>query len=330
MNSLSDKRIDVACLGELMIDMSMEAYSDGAAGFKMYPGGAAANVAVGVARMGMRPAIVCKISRDYFGDYLQGVCEENGVETAAILRDDSRKVTLAFVTMDEARKPAYMFYRENTASSTLCPKELNQQVLRESKVLYFSSMGLIRQPFRDANYEAVRLVEEGGGLIAFDPNVRLHLWRDEQEAREEIFRMMPHADILKVNDEELAFLFGKREVNREALESVWKRYPRLKLVAVTQGEKGVSLLSQSGAFAQIPALDTRVVDTMGAGDSFFAALLCEYLRLNRDMPDGADLTRMGRYANAAALLTAQKKGAIPALPMLEQVQRKADEYEGKR
>ena len=318
--------LDIVCLGELLIDLIGEtADNTNMSGFKMYPGGAAGNVAVAASRMGLKAGIIAKTSNDYFGDYLQETMAQNGVATDGMVRDPEHKATLAFVIMDKQKKPSYMFYREAAASTYLNVDELKHDMFQNTKVLYFSSMGLIKQPIRDANYEAVRIAKKYNVQIAFDPNIRIKLWPDEKTAVTEIINMIAHVDILKMNDEELKFLFGQDDV-KLGCAMIMERFPSLKLLAVTQGEKGVSLMNYAGDFCHVDVLDTDIVDTVGSGDSFFATLLWRYVRTNYDIEGMEKLRKMGQYANSAALLTAKKPGAISAMPELYQVEELVIKY----
>ena len=320
------KELDIICLGELLIDLIGDADGgEAVSGFKIYPGGAAGNVAVAASKLGLRAGIIAKTSADYFGDYLHDIMAQSGVDTEGIVRDREHRATLAFVTMDEQKKPSYMFYREAAASTFLCADELNPGYFRSSKVLYFSSMGLIKQPIRDANYEAVRLAKQNGMQIAFDPNIRIRLWPDEAAARSEILKMMQHADVLKMNDEELQFLFGPANI-KESCGGIMEQFPGLKLLAITQGENGVSLMNRTGDYCHVDVLDTDIVDTIGSGDAFFATLLWQYIGTGYDISDAEKLRRIGQYANAAALLTAKKPGAISALPGLKEVEQMVRGY----
>ena len=315
------KQARILCLGELMLDMVAQSGENGeVTGFSMKPGGAAGNVAVAVSRLGGKSGIIAKVSKDFFGEHMKAVMEENGVDASGVILDPQRKIALAFVTFDAERKPTYLFYRENAASASLSAEEIDPAVFQGAQALYFSSMGLVRDPLRAANYEAARQAAAAGARVAFDPNVRLGVWPSPQAAREEILRMLSLVNICKMNDEELAFLFGEGDMEAKCRE-IFASCPRMELLAITLGADGALLMNSAGRVARVGTLSTDVVDTVGAGDSFFATLLMYAADKDFALEDEQVLTEALTYANAAALLTAQRPGAIPAMPALAEVER---------
>ena len=318
--------VEVLCLGELMFDMVAREAADGTiTGFDMKPGGAAANVAVAVTRLGGRAGILTKVSGDFFGQTLKRTMESNGVETSGLIMDPDRKAVMAFVTFDAEKKPSYLFYRENAASASMCEDDIQPALFEGTKVLYFSSMGLVRDPLRSANYRAAELAAQAGARIAFDPNIRFGVWPSRDAVREQVLRMMGNTNICKMNDEELAFLFGEGDI-RERCREVMRRFPAMELAAVTLGENGAFLMNRAEQCAMVGALDNDVVDTIGAGDSFFSALLTRAIACDFRFDGEETLKSMLQYANAAALLTAKRPGAMPAMPTAEEVARMCRNY----
>ena len=318
--------VEVLCLGELMFDMVAREAADGTiTGFDMKPGGAAANVAVAVTRLGGRAGILTKVSGDFFGQTLKRTMESNGVETSGLIMDPDRKAVMAFVTFDAEKKPSYLFYRENAASASMCEDDIQPALFEGTKVLYFSSMGLVRDPLRSANYRAAELAAQAGARIAFDPNIRFGVWPSRDAVREQVLRMMGNTNICKMNDEELAFLFGEGDI-RERCREVMRRFPAMELAAVTLGEQGAFLMNRAEQCAMVGALDNDVVDTIGAGDSFFSALLTRAIACDFRFDGEETLKSMLQYANAAALLTAKRPGAMPAMPTAEEVARMCRNY----
>lgn len=313
--------VDVLCLGELMLDMvARETLGSNTEGFDMKPGGAAGNVAVAVSRLGDRAGVLAKVSDDFFGNYMKRIMMENGVDTSGVIMDPDRKIAMAFVTFDAERKPNYLFYRENSASASFSAEELNSEMFKGIRVLYFSSMGLARDPLRKTNYAAAILAGEAGARVAFDPNIRFGVWKDKESARTEILKMMNYVHICKMNDEELEFLFGSGKLEEKCHE-IFSVYPKLEIIAITLGADGAFAMNRAGISARAYALDNEVVDTVGAGDSFFATLIHSMILDEFHLDDAKKLYTALEYANAAALLVAKRPGAIPAMPYLEEVER---------
>ncbi|WP_258361102.1 carbohydrate kinase family protein [Moorella sulfitireducens] len=333
------KNLDVVSIGEILIDFvgspkgfPLAEVTD----FRCAAGGGPANVAVGVARLGGRAGFIGKVGRDAFGDYLQQALEENGVDTRGLLRDDEANTTLVFVALNEKAVPEFVFFRHGTADTRLAPGELPPEVLEETRILHFSSVSLTVEPARSATMEAVRLARAAGAIISFDPNLRLSLWPDRETAREKILQAAAKADIIKLNEEELAFLTGcsiladgieallsgklfSGELSTDQCTGV--KGPRL--IAVTRGAAGAVLYRQ-GLPVEIPALPVNAVDTTGAGDAFMAGMLvvmAEAIRqgLNVEALAPSWIERLGRWGIVAAALTCTRTGVIPALPTKEEV-----------
>ncbi len=319
-------KTEILCLGELMLDMVARQAADGSVeGFDMRPGGAAGNVAVAASRLGLRAGILAKVSDDFFGNYMKQVMEKNGVDTSGLILDASRKIAMAFVTFDADKKPSYLFYRENSASASFEKEEISPDVFKGVRALYFSSMGLVREPLRSANYEAARLATNACARVAFDPNIRFGVWPSREAVRSEVLCMMQYTHICKMNDEELAFLFGTGDLETQC-RKVLSEYPSMELVAITLGADGAFLMNRVGMQACVGALDHDVVDTVGAGDSFFATLLWYVMHRGFRLQTAEELHEALEYANSAALLTSKRYGAIPAMPRLDEVEKLRTSY----
>lgn len=306
--------LDYICIGEVLIDFIAKETSDlvNANTFGKYPGGAAGNIAVGVSKMGLKAGVISKLGSDPFADFLINTLTAHGVDTSHIYRDHSRKTGLAFVALNDSGVPDFTFYRDNCASRFLQVAEIDPDYILNAKGIYFSSMSLVNEPLRSANYAAVNIARAHDRLVSFDPNVRIGLWHYEDEARAEILNMFNFVDILKINTDELFFLRGTGD--HEALcRDILNSYPNIRLLALTLGEKGCLLINQRQSYAHIKAFNVPVVDTTGAGDAFFSALISRLLKKGAPA-DAQSLEHLGRFANAASALTIAAPGVIPAIP----------------
>ncbi|KLU59775.1 2-dehydro-3-deoxygluconokinase [Peptococcaceae bacterium CEB3] len=323
---MTKKTLDVVSLGEMLIDFIGNEGGIPLAevsSFSRAAGGGPANVAVGAARLGARTGFIGKVGRDAFGVHLASILEENGVDTRGLVQDDEANTTLVFVALTAEAKPEYVFFRHGTADTRLSPEDLPLDMLRETRILHFSSVSLTAEPARTATVEAVKLGREAGALISFDPNLRLSLWPDESSAREAITKAVGQSQLVKLNEEELSFLTGCEEIEA-GLTTLSQSGP--KLVAVTRGALG-AVLARPGLTVNIPSQPVNAVDTTGAGDAFMAGLLTSLAGVLRDKRDIADLTEntlqeFGRRANMAAGLTCTRLGVIPALPRKQEVERR--------
>lgn len=305
----------VICLGELLIDfMALETgVSVGdASGFEKAPGGAPANVAVAIARMGYPAAFLGQVGDDPFGHYLKNVLIENHVNVEGLRFSADARTALAFVSLQANGERSFSFYRNPSADMLMQPADVAYDVIDTAKIFHYGSITLINEPARSATLAAVEYARQKGLTISYDPNLRLSLWENESAARQGMFAGLDYAHIVKVSEEELAFLLPDTPDNPAAL---WRA--DMQLIIVTRGEKGATLYTRDGKQAHHGGYSLKTVDTTGAGDSFVAALLSQILDYGDAYPHHLD--EIVRFACAAGALTTTGRGAIPALPTRDQV-----------
>ncbi|CAN7128727.1 unnamed protein product [Brassica rapa subsp. narinosa] len=310
----------IVSFGEMLIDfvptVSGVSLAE-APGFIKAPGGAPANVAIAVSRLGGRAAFVGKLGDDEFGHMLAGILKQNGVSAEGINFDTGARTALAFVTLRSDGEREFMFYRNPSADMLLRPDELNLDLIKSAKVFHYGSISLIVEPCRSAHLKAMEVAKEAGALLSYDPNLRLPLWRSKEEAKKQILSIWDKAEVIKVSDEELMFLTGSDNVDDETALSLW--HDNLKLLLVTLGEKGCKYYTKSFR-GSVDPFHVNTVDTTGAGDSFVGALLCNIVDDRSVLEEEARLREVLRFANACGAITTTKKGAIPALPTVSEVQ----------
>lgn len=304
----------IVSFGEMLIDfvptVSGVSLAE-APGFLKAPGGAPANVAIAVARLGGKSAFVGKLGDDEFGHMLAGILKQNGVNGDGINFDQGARTALAFVTLRADGEREFMFYRNPSADMLLKPEELNLELIRSAKVFHYGSISLIVEPCRSAHLKAMEVARDAGALLSYDPNLRLPLWPSAEEAREQIMSIWDKADVIKVSDVELEFLTGSNKIDDQSAMSLW--HPNLKLLLVTLGEKGCRYYTKN-FHGEVDAFHVNTVDTTGAGDSFVGALLCHCVDDHSILEDEGRLRKVLTFANACGAITTTKKGAIPALP----------------
>ncbi|VVA90149.1 unnamed protein product [Arabis nemorensis] len=313
MASTGEKGLIVS-FGEMLIDFvpteSGVSLSE-SAGFLKAPGGAPANVAIAVSRLGGRAAFVGKLGDDEFGHMLAGILRKNGVEDKGINFDKGARTALAFVTLRSDGEREFMFYRNPSADMLLRPDELNLELIRSAKVFHYGSISLITEPCRSAHLKAMEVAKEAGALLSYDPNLREPLWPSAEEARTQIMSIWDKAEIIKVSDVELEFLTGNKTIDDETAMSLW--HPNLKLLLVTVGEHGCRYYAKN-FHGTVETFNVDAVDTTGAGDSFVGALLNQIVDDQSVFEEEERLRKVLRFANACGAITTTKKGAIPALP----------------
>jgi fructokinase len=303
---------DVIACGELLIDfVSTESgvTLGQAPGFQKAPGGAPANVAVGVARLGYRAGFLGQVGDDDFGHFLADTVAEAGVDVGGLLFSPAARTALAFVSLRSDGERSFMFYRHPSADMLWRPEDVDREYVASTRIFHHGSISLIGEPSRSATLAAVEYARAGGALISYDPNLRLALWPSADAARAGILAAWPYADLIKVSEEELVFLTGDDHVERAA-RSLWSE--RLKLLVVTLGAAGCMYITPGGS-GVVAGFKVSPVDTTGAGDGFVAGLLAGLLDCGMSW-EAADLERAMRLGNAVGALATTQKGAIPALP----------------
>jgi fructokinase len=303
---------DVIACGELLIDfVSTESGVTlaQAPAFKKAAGGAPANVAVGVARLGHRAGFLGQVGEDDFGHFLADTLAEAGVDTGGLRFSAQARTALAFVSLRADGERSFMFYRHPSADMLWRPEDVDATYAADTRVFHYGSISLIGEPSRSATLTALGYARQGGALISYDPNLRMALWPSPTAARAGMLAGLAHADLVKVSEEELLFLTGEEEMRRAA-DRLW--HDHLRLLVVTRGAAGCVYFTAAD-HGEMPGFTVRPVDTTGAGDGFVAGLLAgllDYgLQWEREVIE--DALRLG---NAVGALTTTQRGAIPSLP----------------
>ena len=307
-------------IGEALIDFIPKEKGVGlkdVTSFYKAPGGAPANTACAAARLGARTAFIGKVGSDPFGSFLLQALKESGVDIRRVRTTQEAPTALAFVSLKSDGNRDFLFYRNPSADMLLSPEEINGDWFKKGDLLHFCSVDLIEAPVKYAHRKAIECVKAAGGVISFDPNVRLPLWQDPAACRRTIIEFLPMADLVKISDEELEFVTGTSDAAAGAHALL---QGDVKAVVLTKGAQGASWFTKQYS-ESVPGLSVAASDTTGAGDAFMGAVL--YL-LDRD---GAALRDLGPkdaqfvldFANRAAALSTTRPGAIESLPSLEEV-----------
>jgi fructokinase len=317
---------DVITVGEMLIDFvpTVSGVTLGEApAFKKAAGGAPANVAAGLAKLGIASGFMGKVGDDAFGHFLAGTLRDVGVDTAALRFSPDARTTLAFVALRADGEREFVFYRERAADTVYRPEEVDQAYIRRARVLHFGSVSLVEEPARSATLLAVQTAVAAGLLVSYDPNLRLNLWPSAAAASEGLRLGWPRAQVIKVSEEELAFLSGVELPDLQELaaaEAAARRlwHPGLRLLVVTRGREGCRYVTPQYC-GEVPGFAVKSVDTTGAGDGFVAGLLKGLLQEPQAVEKEVLLRAVCRYANAVGAITTTERGAIPALPTAAQV-----------
>ncbi|WP_337036482.1 aminoimidazole riboside kinase [Enterobacter asburiae] len=285
-------------LGDAVVDL----LPDGEGRLLQCPGGAPANVAVGIARLGGQSAFIGRVGNDPFGRFMAKTLADEKVDVKSMRLDPAHRTSTVVVDLDDQGERSFTFMVRPSADLFLESADL--PTFSAGEWLHVCSIALSAEPSRSATFEAMAIIREAGGYVSFDPNIRPDLWPDENALRRSLEQALQSADVVKLSVEELAFLTGNVEVN-VGLDALMARCPA-RLVLVTQGKEGV-IAWHDGAVKHYPATPVECVDTTGAGDAFVAGLLY-------GLAAGQDLTPVIALAQRCGALATTAKGAMTALP----------------
>ena len=316
--------IDVVALGELLIDFTcISTDSDGYPTVAAHPGGAPANFLAALAKFGAKTALLGKVGNDAFGKMLTATLQKAGIETKGLVAAEDVFTTLAFVTLDETGNREFSFARKPGADTCIRFEELDLSLIDEAKVFHFGTLSLTNEPARSATCRAVEYAKNSGKLITYDPNLRKPLWSSLDECREQMLWGLKQADVVKISDEEVAFLFG---LNPEAgAEHILSHYG-VKLVFVTCGANGC-FFQNAVCSGNVPSLSgIKVVDTTGAGDIFGGSAVWKLLQLNQAPAalNEEQLRDVVTFACTSAGLSTTRPGGISSVPNYEDVLERMD------
>jgi fructokinase len=308
-----DRDLDVLCLGEALVDLLPERAGplEACGRFEPCPGGAPANVATGLARLGVRVGFRGVVGDDPFGRLLAARLGAEGVECALRFTPE-RPTGMWFVALDARGERS--FFSPNarfSADKLLRSADVDRALLARARWLHVGTSAHVLPEGRAALRAAVGAARELGVLVSFDPNVRLHLWDDLAPLRALCADVLPRCAVAKLAEDEALFCTGERDPERAAGRLVELG---VGIACVTLGRDG-ALVRRGPDLLRVPAEEVPVVDTTGAGDGFLAGLLAALARAGP--PAGLpkeELERAVRFANRVAARVVGRLGAVAGLP----------------
>jgi fructokinase len=316
---------DIVSIGEALIDflsIDREVSLEETGGFTIAPGGAPANLAASVAKLGGSAGFVGKVGKDAFGRKIRDTLEHAGVDVGHLMLDRSVNTTLAFIAVKKNSEPDYMFFRNHCgADLALRQQEIDEGYVSESRVLHFGSLSFTGEPLGTATERAIAIARRSGRIVSYDPNLRPSLWENMEQAKARITDGLEYADIVKCTQEEMEFITDTNDLLK-GTNSIMKYGPRM--VIMTRG--GESCFFNNGDVSfEFPTYEVKCVDTTGAGDAFFGGVLVNLVdMMKKDLPvfdiDRETAERIMRFACACGAITVTKKGVIPALPTRAEVE----------
>lgn len=300
-------KYDICALGEILIDMS-PAGNDGAGDpqFAAKAGGAPLNLLATASKFGMKTAFIGKVGDDVFGRQLKERVHACGIDSAGLITDSEHNTTLAIVKLDETGDRDFSFYRRHGADIFILPNEVNEDLIRYSRIFHFGSLSLTDEPARSATEKALRIAKESGCIISYDPNYRAPLWKDAKDAIQMIKKHLDTIDIMKMSRDELEMIgLGEKDLIGMGISAL----------IVSDGKRGADISTKEGSI-HIDARPSDTVDTTGAGDILFGSFLAAFSADGCTI-DTLTLRRATEYLSVAVQISGistETKGAIASIP----------------
>src|SRR5690242_17660487 len=316
----------IITLGEVLIDIIPSTRIRlGAACYSPHPGGAIANVAVAIARLGGSARFIGGVSEDEFGQLLVQALTDNRVDTRYIHIVREAPTTVALVSLQADGQRHFTFFRQDSADSQLQAGDLHWNAWHDAAICHLGGVLLSSEPARSATFAAMDYTRQVRSITSFDVNVRPMLWASPTAIHDIIAKGVERADILKLSIDESEFVSepGSSPLGLYRLaESLLERGPRL--VIITSGANG-ALLQTATQRVEVRQLPVRPVDTTGAGDAFIGAVLYKLVQQGCVMPTDLqqlterDLSVLGNFANQVAGLSVTRYGGIPSFPFMHEI-----------
>lgn len=326
----------ILSIGEMLIDfipdMPTSVGVGGTPCYHPHPGGAPANVAVAIARLGGAARFIGKLSEDGFGQLLAQVLVDNHVDTLYIQTTRQAPTSLALVTLSVNGQRQFTFYRQGTADTRLEVGNLDWNAWQDAAICHAGSVSLSVEPSRSATLAAMDYTRQAGSIVSFDANIRPALWASDTEIREAIREAIGRSDVLKFSAEEAGFMDEQGDLLEERLDMNQLRTLGAALLAqgpslviITLDAQGAFLMT-ANAQVEVSAVPVKAVDTTGAGDAFMGAILHGLVEQGCSTPSdlrqlsGDELRNLGSFANRVAGLSCTRYGGISSLPFINEVQ----------
>lgn len=309
-------------IGEALIDMipSNTGRIMDVNNFTPKVGGAPLNVCGAYTKLGGSSNIITMLGKDPFGDKIVNELMGFGINTDYVKRTNAANTSLAFVALDENANREFSFYRNMGADMLMSEDDVDKNWFMDAYALHFCSVSLGDFPMRRAHNKAIKYAKENGLIVSFDPNVRLPLFDDHEYLKNVIHEYIQYADILKISDEEVEFIFGNKDIE-ENLDYLFDQ--GVKLLVYTSGKDGAVAYTKN-VVAHSKGIKVNAVDTTGAGDGFIGCLLYQMAKENVDLEQINILTeeQLKTYldlSNKFCSISVTKEAAIASYPTTEEL-----------
>ncbi|OAN11392.1 fructokinase [Photobacterium jeanii] len=295
--------------GDAVVDL----IPDGDTRYLKCPGGAPANVAVGIARLAGECGFFGRVGADPLGRFMRKVLSDENVDTSHLILDDQQRTSTVLVDLDAQGERSFTFMVKPSADQFMEIGDIPR--FQQGQWLHFCSIALANEPSRSSVFDAMASIKASGGFVSFDPNLRDEVWQQPSDMRAVVMKAVMAADVVKFSEEELLFLTETTDLQRglAALESY-----HIPLVLVTLGAEG-ALVKFNGNQYQVASQAVTPVDTTGAGDAFVCGVLAKLAQHNVWLNEVIILEAV-KWGNYCGALATTQKGAMTALPTSTQLQ----------
>ncbi len=297
-------------LGDAVVDLLPE--SDGR--LLPCPGGAPANVAVGIARLGGTSGFIGRVGDDPFGALMQRTLLTEGVDITYLKQYEWHRTSTVLVDLNDQGERSFTFMVRPSADLFLETTDL--PCWRHGEWLHLCSIALSAEPSRTSAFTAMTAIRHAGGFVSFDPNIREDLWQDEHLLRLCLRQALQLADVVKLSEEEWRLISGKTQNDRDIC-ALAKEY-EIAMLLVTKGAEGV-VVCYRGQVHHFAGMSVNCVDSTGAGDAFVAGLLTG-LSSTGLSTDEREMRRIIDLAQRCGALAVTAKGAMTALPCRQELE----------
>lgn len=289
--------------GDAVVDL----IPDTEATYLKCPGGAPANVAVAISRLGGNAAFFGRVGQDPLGRFMKQVLNDEKVETQFLKLDEDQRTSTVVVDLDDQGERSFTFMVKPSADQFTQPSDIPN--FSAGEWLHVCSIALANEPSRSTTLEAMARIKNAGGFVSFDPNIRDEVWADQTQIKPVILQAIQLADVVKFSDDELLFLTETNDLDSglKALQAFENT-----LILITQGAKG-SIVIFEGKQMLIASKAIQPIDTTGAGDAFVGGLLSK-LSSHQQWQNIKVIQSAVSWANGCGALATTQKGAMTALP----------------
>ncbi|NIY91019.1 aminoimidazole riboside kinase [Vibrio diazotrophicus] len=289
--------------GDAVVDL----IPDGENHYLKCPGGAPANVAVAIARLGGQSAFFGRVGNDPMGRFMNQTLSQEQVDSRYLILDNDQRTSTVVVDLDDSGERSFTFMVKPSADQFLQTSDIPN--FHQGDWLHVCSIALANEPSRSSTFEAIEQIKQAGGSFSFDPNLRPEVWQKPQEMIETVMQAVAKADVVKFSEEELTLL-----TNTDSIEQGLNVVKELNipLVIITQGAKGALVVTKESQ-TLVSGKVVKPVDTTGAGDAFVGGLLYQ-LSQTPDWQTAENIALAVECAHGCGALATTQKGAMTALP----------------